>query len=194
MLRLGLVLALFAGVACAGLAVVHSLTEETIAAHAQEKLNGALREIFPDADGFDVITGELLSANERIKIGAAYAARKGGALEGVAVQATGPSYGGDAILLSGFTSGKVVRVVILDLKDTPGLGANAKKPGYYVVDKPEKLTFTGQFSGKSLHDAFEVKKDVAAITASTITSSSLTAIVKASGEAAAEYFAKGGRK
>jgi electron transport complex protein RnfG len=194
MLKLGLVLALFAGVACVGLAFVHSLTEERIAAHAQEKLTGALKEIFPDADGFDVITGELSSADERIKIGAAYAMKKGGSPVGVAVQAIGPSYGGEAILLSGFSADKrVVRVVILDLKDTPGLGANAADPGYYV-DKPKKITFPGQFAGKSLDDAFEVKGDVAAITASTITSGSLTAIVKASGGAAAAYFAKGGRK
>jgi electron transport complex protein RnfG len=194
MLKLGLVLALFAGVACAGLSVVYSLTEERIAAHAREDLNNALGQIFPDADGFDVITEELSSADPRITIVAAYAMKKGGNFTGLAVQAKGPSYGGEAALLCGFTADKkVARVVVLDLKDTPGLGANAAKPTYYV-DKPKKITFPGQFSGKSLGDAFEVKQDVAAITASTITSRSLTAIVKASGEAAAAYFAKGGAK
>ncbi|MDR3200531.1 MAG: FMN-binding protein [Spirochaetales bacterium] len=194
MLKLGLVLALFAGVACAGLAVVHSLTEETIAAHQKEDLDAALAEIFPEADGFDVITSSLSSADERVSIADAYAMKKGSALLGIAVQAKGPSYGGDATLLSGFSPDKkVVRVVILDLKDTPGLGANAANPSYFV-DRPKKITFPGQFAGKLLSDGFEVKKDVQAITASTITSRSLTAIVKASGDAAAAYLAKGGAK
>lgn len=194
MLKLGLVLALFAGVACAGLAVVYSLTADTIAAHQKEELEAALKQIFPDADGFDVITGKLSSANPVISIGGAYAMKKGTALIGIAVQAKGPSYGGDATLLSGFSAEKkVVRVVVLDLKDTPGLGANAAKHDYYV-EKTKKTTFPGQFSGKSLSDAFKVKGDVMAITASTITSQSLTAIVKASGEAAAAYFATGGAK
>jgi electron transport complex protein RnfG len=194
MFKLGLVLALFAGVACVGLSVVYSLTEERISAHAREALDSALREIFPGADSFDVITGELSSTNELVTITAAYAVKQGADIAGLAVQAKGPSYGGEAILLSGFSAdNKVVRVVVLDLKDTPGLGANASKPSYYV-DKAKKITFPGQFSGKPLSDAFEVKKDVAAITASTITSRSLTAIVKACGEAASAYFAKGGRK
>jgi electron transport complex protein RnfG len=200
MFKLGFVLALFAGVACVGLSVVYSLTEERIAAHAKEDLDKALKNIFPDADGdFDIVTQELSSPDELITITEAYAMKKGGNLIGLAVQGKGPSYGGDAILLSGFTSGpagsgvRVVRVVILDLKDTPGLGANAASPSYYV-DKASKTTFPGQFSGKDLGDAFAVKDDVTAITASTITSRSLTAIVKASGDAAAAYFAKGGRK
>jgi electron transport complex protein RnfG len=194
LLKLGIVLALFAGVACAGLALVYSLTEETIAAHKKEDLDAALTEIFPEADGFDVITGALSSADARVSISDTYAMKKGGKLLGIAIQAQGPSYGGDATLLSGFTADKkIVRVVILDLKDTPGLGANAANPGYFV-DRPNKITFPGQFTGKSLGDAFEVKQDVQAITASTITSRSLTAIVKACGDAAAAYLAKGGVK
>jgi electron transport complex protein RnfG len=193
MLKLGLVLALFAGVACAGLAVVYSLTEETIAAHQKEDLDAALKEIFPDADDFDVITGGLSSADPLIVIGDAYAMKKGGAVVGIAVQAKGPSYGGEATLLSGFTADKVVRIVILDLKDTPGLGANAANPSYFV-DRPNRITFPGQFTGKALADGFEVKEDVQAITASTITSRALAAIVKASGGAAAAYLAQGGVK
>jgi electron transport complex protein RnfG len=193
MLKLGLVLALFTGIACAGLAYVYSLTEETIAAHQKEELDAALKEIFPEADGFDAVT-ELASADPQVTISGAYAVKKSGSLLGIAVQSKGPSYGGDATLLSGFTAnGKVVRVIVLDIKDTPGLGANASNPTYYV-DRAAKITFPGQFSGKSLGDAFEVKGDVQAITASTITSRALTAIVKASGLAAQTYLAKGGAK
>ncbi|HCO49085.1 MAG TPA: electron transporter RnfG, partial [Spirochaetaceae bacterium] len=75
-------------------------------------------------------------------------------------------------------------VRVLELNDTAGLGANAKNEGYYV-NKAEKITFPGQFSGKFITDPFEVKNDVVAITASTITSKSLTRIVKSSADAAA---------
>ena len=194
MLKLGLVLMLFASLACVGLSVVYSLTKETIAAHKQEDLKAALNEIFPAADGFDVITTELSSADPRVSLKAAYAVKKGTSLLGIAVQAAGASYGGDAELLSGFSADKkVVRVIVLDLHDTPGLGANAANPSYFV-DKAKKISFPGQFSGKSLSDAFEVKKDVQAITASTITSRALAAIVKASGDAAEKWFAKGGAR
>ena len=194
MLRLGLVLMLFASLACVSLSVVYSLTKETIAAHKQKDLEAALKEIFPAGDSFDVITRELSFSDPRIGLKEAYAVKQGGSFLGIAIQASGPSYGGDAALLCGFSADKkVVRVIILELLDTPGLGANAANPAYFV-DKAKKLTFPGQFSGKPLSDAFEVKKDVQAITASTITSTSLAAIVKAAGDAAAGYFAKGGAR
>lgn len=82
---------------------------------------------------------------------------------------------------------KAVR--ILENKDTPGLGANAVSPVYYV-NKEKKITFPGQFSGKLVSDAFEVRKDVEAITASTITSRSISNIVKASALAADTWLLK----
>jgi electron transport complex protein RnfG len=57
------------------------------------------------------------------------------------------------------------------------------------------LTFYGQFAGKSVEAPFEVKGDVAAITASTITSKAVTMAVKASGDAAFAWLAtQGGGK
>jgi electron transport complex protein RnfG len=192
MLKLGLVLSLFAGAACAGLAVVYSLTKDTIAGNEAKAQAAALGEIFPGADGFDDIASSLASPNERVKILTAFNVQKGGEAAGIAVSASGPSYGGEAVVLSGFTGeGRITRVIILKLQDTPGLGANARNPNYYV-DKQNKITFPGQFSGKSLADDFRVKADVQAISASTITSEALTAIVKASGDAVREYIRKKG--
>ena len=82
---------------------------------------------------------------------------------------------------------------ILALKDTPGLGANATNPVYFV-NKSTRTTFPGQFSGKALGDPFIVKQDVSAITASTITSKALTSIIKMAGDAAAGWLdAEAGR-
>jgi electron transport complex protein RnfG len=74
----------------------------------------------------------------------------------------------------------ITGVKILEHSDTPGLGANAASPSYFV-DRAKGITFYGQFAGKKISDPFEVKKDVAAITASTITSRAVSNSVKAAG-------------
>ena len=83
----------------------------------------------------------------------------------------------------------------MTLSDTPGLGANATNPAYFV-DKAAKTTFPGQFTGKAVEDSYEVKNDVVAISASTITSKALTLIVKETGLAGSAWLesaANGGK-
>jgi electron transport complex protein RnfG len=76
--------------------------------------------------------------------------------------------------------GKISGVKIMEISDTPGLGANAASPGYFV-DKAAGITFYGQFAGKSADAPFEVADDVIAITAATISSRSISVIVKNAG-------------
>lgn len=188
--KLGLVLAIFSAVACASLAVVYAVTEKTIAVQEEKAFEASLKEIFPEAQGFDDLGPSVQSANPDVKVLSAVLVKGGQGNLGLAVKATGSSYGGKAILLVGVGLDKsIAGVRVLELNDTPGLGANAKNPSYYV-NKADKVTFPGQFSGKLLTDAFEVKKDVVAITASTITSRSLTKIVKAASDAAAAELEK----
>lgn len=185
--KLGVILAMFAAGACAALAVVYSVTAERIDAQAQIQLEASLKEIFPDADAFEDIGASVKSADAAVNFKNAYLVKGGGAPVGVAVKAGASSYGGEAILLVGTTlDRRIAGVRVLEHKDTPGLGANAANPGYYV-NKADKVTFPGQFNGKVLTDAFVVKQDVVAITASTITSKALTGIVKAAGAASAAY-------
>lgn len=185
--KLGLVLAIFAAAACASLAVVYSITKPQIEAQDQIALTASLKEIFPDAVNFEDVTDKLVSKDTNIKFLNAVLVKGENAPIGVAVKAAGPSYGGQATLLVGVTLQRsIAGVRILELKDTPGLGANANNPGYFVK-KAEKVTFPGQFTGKYLTDAFAVKDDVIAITASTITSKSLTKIIKTAGDSAAEW-------
>ncbi|MDR3114109.1 MAG: FMN-binding protein [Treponema sp.] len=189
MLKLGIVLALYATAACVGLAFVYSATSETIAIRQQADLKVALQELFPEGDGFTDITGTISSPDAAVAFETQYAARKGTALIGAAIQASAASYGGTLKVLVGVgVDGRISRVKILEHQDTPGLGANAAAPTYYV-DKGKKITFYGQFAGKSLEDPFEVKGDVVAITASTITSRAVTGAVKASGDAASLWLA-----
>lgn len=189
MLKLGIVLALYATAACVGLAFVYSATSETIALRAEKDLQDALKELFPEADGFQEITGSIASPDPAIKFDTEYAAQKSNAVIGAALEASGASYGGPIKILAGVgTDGKITKVKILEHSDTPGLGANAASPTYYV-DKPNNLTFYGQFAGKSVKEPFEVKNDVVVITASTITSRAVATAVKAAGEAASGWLA-----
>jgi len=186
MAKLGITLALFASVACACLAVVYAFTKENIEMQAEKQFNASMQELFPQANAFDKIQG-FVSSDPNIKFETAYEVKNGTIPLGLAIKAVGPSYGGTATLLVAVDLHRsIAGVEVIELKDTPGLGMNASNPNYYV-NKAKKTTFVGQFAGKFLTDPFEVKKDVVAITAATITSRSLTKIIKAAGDAAIAY-------
>ena len=183
MIKLGLILAVYTIVGCVGLAFVYNSTSKTIAQRKQADLQAGLHEVFPTATGFTP-TDKVKSPNSTIVFDAAYTADGPSGSLGVAVQVHGPSYGGPTTLIVGVsTDGTITGVKVLENKDTPGLGANAANPKYYV-DKATKTTFPGQFAGKKVSDAFIVKQDVTAITSATITSRSITNLVQAVAKAA----------
>jgi electron transport complex protein RnfG len=187
MIKLGITLALFAAAACVMLAFVYSGTSNIIARRQQADLEAALKELFPDADGFSEITG-IISPDLSVTIESQYEARRNGEIAGAALRVSRGSYGGPIRVLVGVSAGNTITgVKILEHSDTPGLGANAASPKYYV-DRAAGTTFYGQFAGKSVDDPFEVRGDVQAITASTITSQAVTAAVKAAGTGAAAWF------
>ncbi|MHC6203510.1 FMN-binding protein [Breznakiellaceae bacterium SP9] len=190
-LKLGIVLMLYATVACVGLAFVYDGTKAVIEERSAADLKAALSELFADAE-FEDLKGAIQSPDAGVSFSEQYKAAKGGTVIGVAITATSGSYGGPARVLVGVdSSGKISRVKIMELSDTPGLGANAASDTYFV-DRAKGTTFYGQFAGKSVNDAFEPKEDVIAITASTITSTAISKIVKVAGIAGKEWLAKGG--
>jgi electron transport complex protein RnfG len=183
-LKLGMVMTLYATVACMGLAFVYTATEQTIAQRQRADLEAALKELFPDADAFGDLGEAIRSPDSGVTFDAQYEARRGGEIIGAAIRASGASYGGPVVVLAGTgVDGRISGAKILESSDTPGLGANASSPAYFV-DKAAGITFYGQFTGKAVGDSFEVKDDVAAVTASTITSRAVARIVKAAGTAA----------
>lgn len=190
MLKLGLILTAYSVVACVGLAFVYAGTKTVIAERQKADLESALKDLFPAAETFEpIVVAELTSPVASIVFTEAYSVSAAGKLIGVAVKASGPSYGGATVALVGVgIDRKVTGAKILENKDTPGLGANAASPTYFV-DRKSKLTFMGQFAGKSIDDPFKVKGDVVAITASTITSTAVSNVVKAAGAAAGEWIA-----
>jgi electron transport complex protein RnfG len=191
MLKLGMILALYATAACVGLAFVYAGTSTIISERQKADLEASLRELFPGMDTFHDITDKVPSPDPLNVFQIVYDVQKAGASAGLAVQAAGASYGGPIKILTGIgTDAQITRVKILEHADTPGLGANAASPSYYV-DKANKTTFTGQFGGKRAGDPFEVKQDINAITAATITSRAVANVVKASTLAAVTYLGSG---
>ncbi len=194
MLKLGVVLALYAVAACVGLAFVYAGTEKVIAQRQRADLEASLSELFSEADDFKAISG-LKSGDPAVTIedDGAFAAYKNGEVIGAVLRTSSASYNGAIKVLVGVgTNGRISRVKILEHSDTPGLGANAASSTYYV-DRAKGIHFYDQFAGKAVSDPFVPKNDVIAITAATITSRAVAASVKAAGEAALVWFA-GGRR
>jgi electron transport complex protein RnfG len=186
MVKLGVILAVYSTIACVGLAFVYTGTMAVIAERQKADLESSLKDLFPAGDAFEDITGSLKSADASVSFANEYLVKAGSAPIGVAIRAVGKSYGGPTTILVGVGADrKVAGVKIMENKDTPGLGANAASPNYFV-DRKSKTTFTGQFKGKSIEDKFEVRGDVIAITASTITSKAIAGVVKAASAAAGE--------
>lgn len=189
MVKLGFIMAIYATVACVSLAFVYAGTQKVIAERQKADLEAALKDLFPQGEAFEEVTGTLQSSDSSVSFKNEYVIKQGGAPIGMAVRAVGASYGGPVTVLVGVgTDGKIAGVKVLENKDTPGLGANAANPSYFV-DRASGITFYGQFKGKSLSDPFEVKGDVIAITASTITSKAVTRVVKTAGQAAGTWLA-----
>ena len=186
MLKLGIILALFAAAACVMLAFVYTGTSDVIAQRQQADLEAALKELFPEADSFELIE-DIKSGDETVTIESAYAAIKKDLPYGAALTVTRASYSGPIkIMVGANTDGFITGVKILEHSDTPGLGANAASPSYFV-DRANGITFYGQFTNKKVTDPFAVNDDVQVITASTITSRAVSDSVKAAALAASAW-------
>jgi electron transport complex protein RnfG len=145
-INLAVILMVFCVISAGGLAYVYLFTQPQIDKNAKLSLENSLREVLPGSGDFEEIKCEDAQAYKSDK--------------GLAVLVSPRGYSGPIKMLVGVDrQGKVVRVKVLDQRETPGLGANVVKPG-----------FLSQFSGKSISDKLEPKQDIDAITGATITS------------------------
>jgi electron transport complex protein RnfG len=193
-IKMIIALVLFAVVACAGLAVVYDSTKKIIEDRQKKDTEDALKELFPSGDDFSKL--DTLSADDsKVTISDSYKVTQGGDVSGIAVTAASGGFQSDITVLVGIdTTGTITGVKILQISDTPGLGANAAKSNYYV-NKQKKITFYGQFTGMKADGNITVKKDggdVDAVTASTITSRAVSLIVKNAAQAGAKWLAANG--
>ena len=176
MLKLGLVLACFAAVACVALAFVNNLTAPTIAKVEAEKANAGMKAVFADADYFMDAEGFTSTVINGVTIDKVCFAYKNDAKIGVVVQATGSTYD-KATILVGINMDKVVTGVnFLSISDTPGFGQKAAEPNFY-----------GQFAGKNAAGSFVPGTDFDGISGATITTNGVANILSEAAKIGVEY-------
>ena len=178
MLKLGLVLACFAAVACVALAFVNNLTAPTIAKVEAEKANAGMKAVFADADYFMDAEGFTSTVINGVTIDKVCFAYKNDAKIGVVVQATGSTYD-KATILVGINMDKVVTGVnFLSISDTPGFGQKAAEPTFYE-----------QFAGKDAAGSFVPGTDFDGISGATITTNGVANIITEATKIGLEYLA-----
>ncbi len=166
--RLTVTLLLITVVVAGLLGGVNAITEGRIAELKAEKTRAAMREVLPADD--------YVPADCDEDVLAIYAARSGGSHAGWVVELESAGFGGTIDMVVGVgADGKVTGVSIVSMKETSGLGDNAKKEG-----------FRSQYIGQS--GTLAVTKDggtIDALTGATITSRAVTRGVNAAQAAAA---------
>ncbi|MGI2258356.1 electron transport complex subunit RsxG [Shewanella sp. GXUN23E] len=161
MLKNGLLLALFALLCTALVAVVNDLTKDQIRAQEQKQLLLVLEQIIPNQLHDNMLTENCTLLNDPDALGTnedmpAFIATRNGKPVAVAIETIAPDgYSGAIKLIVGISAeGKVLGVRTLNHQETPGLG-----------DKIElkKSRWVEEFNGKSINNANEkswgVKKD-----------------------------------
>ncbi len=137
---------LFAITLIAGLLLgaAYELTKEPIRLQQEAAIQEACAEVFETADSFEEITyvpdaetSEKLDA-VKVSVGSVFEAKKNGKLLGYVLESTSAKgYGGNIVIYMGVTlDGTLNGISILEMNETPGLGALA----------PEVLV--PQFAGK----------------------------------------------
>jgi electron transport complex protein RnfG len=155
-------LLLISAVMAAALGFVYSMTKEPIEKANKAKEIQAIKEVLPAFDNDPTVEVKVV---EGLTF---YPASKDGKSVGVAVKTyTDKAFSGRFDMMVGFNpDGSIHNTVILDQKETPGLGTKMKEPKF--KDQFNGLNIA-TLSGKEV----KVKKDggpIDAITAATITS------------------------
>lgn len=170
-LKMIVTLVVIACVIALAMSYVNGLTAPVIEKNAQEKLDNSLAEVLP-ADSY-----EILQEGDT----AVYGALKDGKQIGVCVVNYVKGYGGDIKVLSGILSdGTVNKIEILEMSETPGLGANAGTDEF-------KTQYQGKngFIGVSKTGASDT--EILAISGATITSKAVTEAVNNAIEIAKQW-------
>lgn len=180
-----LTLLLVPGIASLALGGVYVLTKDRIEQAKQRKLQNAISLVLPEFDSLAIASRMPDSGKDSLFF---YHAFKEDSLIGTAVKSyTDIGFSGRFTIMVGFlTDGYIYDAMVLEHKETPGLGDKMEK---------KKSPFTDQFKRmKPLTSTLKVKKDggtVDAITAATISSRAFCDAVSRAND---EYTKKGGEK
>jgi len=164
-LKLGLVLSIFAVVSCFALAVVNNFTAPRIAANKASNTAAGLKVVFTGADKFEPVT-DFEKTVGSTTIMEVYTAMKNGEKAGTVVKATGPTYDKVVMLIAVDADKKITGVKFLENTDSPGFGQKASEPEFY-----------NQFTGLDGSKPVVLGTDFEAISGATITSKGVEAII-----------------
>ena len=169
-LRLAVILFAFAAVVALALGLVNKLTQDRIAAFAAEKTAEAMRAVLP-AEEYTPLSDTAAAKADLVK--EVYAAGD----KGWVIMVAPSGFGGEIEMAVGVDkSGAVTGVSIIQMSETSGLGANAKRE-----------SFRSQYVGKSGSVALRKQGgEIDALTGATVTSTAVTKGVNAALLAAAE--------
>ena len=177
-------LTLIALVAAAALAGVYMLTKDPIAAAMTEKQQSAIMQVLPEVEGMTFAkadTAYVVEKSDTVSTIILHKAYVGEEWIGTAVEASTEGnqnmpFGGTFRLMVGFNNvGDVVRYVVLEQAETPGLGA-LMSTWFCNPDKP-KSNILGKNPATTNFSVSKDGGDVDAITASTITSRAFLEVV-----------------
>lgn len=186
MVRLGLVLTVYAVMCCSVLALVNVFTAPKIKQNQERKVNEAMKEFFPDSGlTFETVEDYKAPVVGAITVDEIYVAKKDGQIVGGAAQVTGPTYDQGSILVGMRTDGTVAGLKFLKLTDSPGFGLKANDPTFRL---PNGKTFYGQFEGKNARESFEAGKNFDAISGATITSVAVSSLINEGTKNLFSYF------
>ncbi|MCH5295647.1 MAG: FMN-binding protein [Treponema sp.] len=181
MVRLGLILAVYAASSCAVLAIVNNFTSPVIRANQERKANEAMRAVFETAETFKETESPLpASSMPGVTIDSITLALSGGDVVGAVAQVSGPTYDRSTIMVGMDLSRTITGMRYLENTDTPGFGQKGSDPTFTL---PSGQTFYGQFTGKNADGPFVVRQNFDAISGATITSTGIGNMVTAAAEA-----------
>ena len=186
MIKLGLILCAYAGVACAMLALVNNVTAPKIAENRTKKVSAAMQEFFPESGlSFETINDFTPPVVGAITVDEMYVAKRGNEIVGGAAQVTGPTYDQGTILIGIKNDGTVTGLKFLKLTDSPGFGLKANDATFKL---PNGKTFYGQFEGKNAKDGFVAGQNFDAISGATITSEAVSSLINEGTKNILSYF------
>lgn len=158
--KVAIILFAITAVAAAILAAVNSVTAPVIAENERKAQEIAMKEVLPDATGFDKIDYTI---NESSAVTEIYSSNAG-----YAVKAAPKGYGGAISMIVGVDNDlKVTGVEIISQSETAGLGAKC-------TDSSFKAQFAGKTENISVTKNGAKENEIDAITSATITSKAVT--------------------
>lgn len=178
-LRLAGILFIITAVVAGALGYVNNITKDKIEAIQAEKVQNAMKEIVPDAEGFVEVTDFVSADKNVVKV---YEIRTGGAFGGLCVQVAPNGFGGAINMIVGVDAeGMVLGVRITSMTETAGLGS-----------KTNDAEWLAQYTGLSgtinlVKNSKTAETDVVAISGATISSRAVTSGVQSALDFAATY-------